>query len=607
MKAKVPLHGRMRGRVIVDTKATEGAVVGVNLRWADGSLVRVSDFGGAAVDENPNGAVSRTLWSLVAQIPVNVQAVAGLSSDGFVRKAGDVWTASAIVNADLAGASTTGLAEGSNLYYTQARADARVSAGIAAHVALPDPHAQYALESSLAAVATSGAYADLSGVPAFGTAAESNVEDFDAAGAASSAQAAAEAYADGLVLDSIGDGDTTHAPSRNAVFDALALKVNTADVGVANGVAPLASDGKIDSAYLPTATVGQVVYQGTWDASAGTAPSGTPAKGWYYIVDVAGTTNLDGITDWQVGDWAIHNGTVWNKVDNTDAVSSVAGLTGPVSAASLKTALALVAADVGLGSVDDTADLDKPVSTAQQTAIDAAKNRANHTGTQLASTISNFAATVRAVTLTGLSTATSAVITATDTVLSALGKLQAQISANTTAIAAKVGTSRAINTTAPLTGGGDLSADRTIAISPATTSAAGSMSAADKTKLDGLGGAYGTYTPTITAGANASSASASTPFRYSQSGNQWHVYGFMTINPVSSGLLTAAMISLPPAAGAVDLTSTSQCIGTGCAINTNITSNFRVTADTTADQASVQGTANTSAAMNVAVHFTFDT
>jgi hypothetical protein len=30
----------------------------------------------------------------------------------------------------------------------------------------------------------------------------------------------------GLVVDSVADGDTTHAPSRNAVFDALALKAN---------------------------------------------------------------------------------------------------------------------------------------------------------------------------------------------------------------------------------------------------------------------------------------------------------------------------------------------------------------------------------------------
>src|SRR5688572_23278156 len=50
---------------------------------------------------------------------------------------------------------------------------------------------------------------------------------------------------------------------------------------------------------------------------------------------------------------------------------------------------------VGLGSVDDTADADKPVSTPQQTAIDAAKARANHTGTQLAATISDLAEAIR--------------------------------------------------------------------------------------------------------------------------------------------------------------------------------------------------------------------
>lgn len=49
-----------------------------------------------------------------------------------------------------------------------------------------------------------------------------------------------------------------------------------------------------------------------------------------------------------------------------------------------------------------------------------------------------------------------------------------------------VTTARTISTTAPLSGGGDLSANRTLTISAATTSAEGSMSAADKTKLNGL-------------------------------------------------------------------------------------------------------------------------
>lgn len=47
-------------------------------------------------------------------------------------------------------------------------------------------------------------------------------------------------------------------------------------------------------------------------------------------------------------------------------------------------------------------------------------------------------------------------------------------------------TSRLINTTAPLTGGGDLSADRTLAISPATSTTAGSMAALDKKIVDNL-------------------------------------------------------------------------------------------------------------------------
>lgn len=80
---------------------------------------------------------------------------------------------------------------------------------------------------------------------------------------------------------------------------------------------------------------GGVIYAGTWNASTNdpTLTSGVGTKGEYYVVSVAGSTNLDGITDWQVGDWAIFNGTVWQKVDNSEVVyvSNVAtgtGLTG---------------------------------------------------------------------------------------------------------------------------------------------------------------------------------------------------------------------------------------------------------------------------------------
>jgi len=79
--------------------------------------------------------------------------------------------------------------------------------------------------------------------------------------------------------------------------------------------------------------IGGVFYQGTWNAltNTPTLSSGVGTQGHYYVVDTAGSTNLDGITDWNVGDWAIFNGTVWEKVDNTDAVVSVNGAIGAVS------------------------------------------------------------------------------------------------------------------------------------------------------------------------------------------------------------------------------------------------------------------------------------
>ena len=73
-------------------------------------------------------------------------------------------------------------------------------------------------------------------------------------------------------------------------------------------------------------------YQGAWNALTNVPflQSSVGTNGDYYVVSVAGSTNLNGITDWQVGDWAIYNGTSWQKIDNTDSVVSVNGYTGAV-------------------------------------------------------------------------------------------------------------------------------------------------------------------------------------------------------------------------------------------------------------------------------------
>jgi hypothetical protein len=107
---------------------------------------------------------------------------------------------------------------------------------------------------------------------------------------------------------------------------------STKDAGVANGVATLDGSGTVPISQLPAAVIGALSYQGTWNASTNTPTltSSVGTKGYYYVVSVAGSTNLNGTTDWLVGDWAVYNGTIWQKIDNTDSVTSVNGFTGAV-------------------------------------------------------------------------------------------------------------------------------------------------------------------------------------------------------------------------------------------------------------------------------------
>jgi hypothetical protein len=114
---------------------------------------------------------------------------------------------------------------------------------------------------------------------------------------------------------------------------------------VANGYAGLDGGGKLSTSLFPAGIVGGLNYVGTWNATTNTPAIPVAAvgnKGQFYKVATAGTTVISGINDWQIGDWIVSNGASWDKIDNTDLVISVAGLTGAISAASLRAALTLV-------------------------------------------------------------------------------------------------------------------------------------------------------------------------------------------------------------------------------------------------------------------------
>ena len=126
-----------------------------------------------------------------------------------------------------------------------------------------------------------------------------------------------------------GTGATTAAGARTNLGLGSSATLNA---GAANGVATLDSSGTIPLAQIPASLQGALQYAGTWDASINspTLTSGAGTKGYYYVVNVAGSTALNGINEWKIGDWAIYNGTAWQKIDNTDAVVSVNGLNGAV-------------------------------------------------------------------------------------------------------------------------------------------------------------------------------------------------------------------------------------------------------------------------------------
>ena len=112
----------------------------------------------------------------------------------------------------------------------------------------------------------------------------------------------------------------------------LDLKVDKTSIGVPNGIASLDSGGKVPLSQIPDSIIGQVQYMGTWNAFTNTPtlnPLVPEERGHYYVVSAAG---VFGGVDYQIGDWIISNGVIWEKVDNTDAVTSVFGRIGAILA-----------------------------------------------------------------------------------------------------------------------------------------------------------------------------------------------------------------------------------------------------------------------------------
>lgn len=184
--------------------------------------------------------------------------------------------------------------------------------------------------------------------------------------------------------------------------------IPTSQKGISNGVATLDDNGKVPLGQISDSIMGNVIYKGLWNPSTNDKGlTATPEReAIYYICTANGSKfSLTFVT----GDWIIsqkdNNGNlIWGRVGNSDAVTTVAGKTGNVTLTKSDVGLDKVAnerqysasnpppypvktvagrsgvvtlekADVGLGNVSNTSDIDKPISTATQDALDNKLNK----------------------------------------------------------------------------------------------------------------------------------------------------------------------------------------------------------------------------------------
>lgn len=133
-----------------------------------------------------------------------------------------------------------------------------------------------------------------------------------------------------ITSSSVTSTQLSYVDATSSIQTQLNDKVDDSEKGAAGGVATLDGGGKVPASQLPSSVMD---YKGNWDASTNTPTlaNGTGSAGDVYKANVAGSTDFGaGSISFSVGDWAVYNGTIWEKSLNSNSVVSVNGFTGIV-------------------------------------------------------------------------------------------------------------------------------------------------------------------------------------------------------------------------------------------------------------------------------------
>jgi hypothetical protein len=268
----------------------------------------------------------------------------------------------------------------------------------------------------------------------------------------------------------IGDiiyGSTSGSPTR------IGIGIGGQFLGISAGIPAWA---------LPTVAWGSIVASAVAQAA--------PTAGWTgnHGAFATGALTASG----NVYGWAFRSATTDTQIDSGTAGGSTnininqgtggtkfgdgsAGVVASISGAGALTATSIIKSGgtsaqflKANGSVDSSTYLSSITSGMVTTALGFTPYNATNP--------SSFIALASAI--TGYTAGANTALAATDTLLAALGKVQGQITA-------RAASATTISTTAPLTGGGDLSANRTFAMAAATTSVPGYLTSADWNTFNG--------------------------------------------------------------------------------------------------------------------------
>jgi hypothetical protein len=127
-----------------------------------------------------------------------------------------------------------------------------------------------------------------------------------------------------------GPGSVAATVSNAAVIGKVLTGLSITGAAITSGDSILGAMGKLQNQI--NGLTGSLIYKGSWNAATNTPTinSGVGVAGNFYIVTVPGSTTIDGVSSWAVGDWIIFSGAVWQKVPNTNTVVSVNSYTGAV-------------------------------------------------------------------------------------------------------------------------------------------------------------------------------------------------------------------------------------------------------------------------------------